>query len=441
MPEPPQVAHVSPEAAEPTGRPPRGLADRQSTLLMALSGIFAWLLLLATRQLWFGETNFPAIPLLAVGRQVPPFVQLVLALGLLAAATLWISPIEKWRKQASLTFVLCGVCLAICDQHRLQPWLCQLVILSVFYWMLRPTQFVRYARLLLISIYVFSAASKFDYLFVQTLGQQFLDTLVSYVGIARDSIPQTSRPWLALLFPTGELLIGLGLVPMATRRIAGIAGILQHVVLLAILGPTGLSHSLGVLTWNLMFIGQLLLLFVIWPQTSHSSDPDIVPSNNDQSLPAVPSDSPNASNYAGWVAAAILLLPILEPAGLYDHWPAWQLYAPRNSRARVFVLEKALRQLPEDITRQLVADPSSPWIEIDLQKWTLQQTSVPIYPQARYQLGLALAISREADLQGAVQVSLLSTSDRWTGKRTSKTLRGSDEIDQAVDDFLLNASP
>lgn len=427
-------------------RPVNGTAVRQTTLLLALSGIFAWLLIFATRQLWFGTIDFPTIPLLSIGKQIPTFVQLILALGLLAAASLWISPIAKWRKQASLTFALCGVSLVICDQHRLQPWLCQLIILSVFHCMLPPSQFVRFARLLLISIYVFSAASKFDYLFVQTLGQQFLDTLVAYSGISPDTIPATWRPWLALLFPAGELLTGICLLPTAARRIAGIAGVVLHLLLLAILGPMGLSHSLGVLTWNLMFVGQLMLLFVIWPDSAEASSPVSIQhartqAGTDQMDADDPTNPSVINRYCGWWATLILLLPLLEPLGLYDHWPAWQLYAPRNSRARMFVLEKVLEQLPQEFGKQLVAEPGSPWIEIDLQNLTLDRRNVPIYPQARYQLGLALAIAQQAELDGAVQVSLLSTSDRLTGKRQSRMLRGSDEINRAAGDFLLNAWP
>ena len=67
---------------------------------------------------------------------------------------------------------------------------------------------------------------------------------------------------LAILFPVGELVIGLGLLVPPTRRVAGCLAIAFHLTLLLVLGPWGLDHSHGVLVWNVVLIVQAYLLFV-----------------------------------------------------------------------------------------------------------------------------------------------------------------------------------
>jgi hypothetical protein len=50
-----------------------------------------------------------------------------------------------------------------------------------------PAEAIALARLIVISIYFYSALSKFDYSFLHTLGQQFLNALVGIFGASLDA--------------------------------------------------------------------------------------------------------------------------------------------------------------------------------------------------------------------------------------------------------------
>jgi len=115
--------------------------------------------------------------------------------------------------------------------------------------------------LFVIGFYFHSAVTKFDYSFLHTLGQQFLDALAALLGTPLDDWSDRARFTLAAAFPAGELAIAVGLCFAATRRVALAAALLLHGTLLLILGPWGLGHKPGVLIWNVFFIVQDVLLF------------------------------------------------------------------------------------------------------------------------------------------------------------------------------------
>ena len=116
-------------------------------------------------------------------------------------------------------------------------------------------------RRIVISIYIYSAVSKFDYQFVFTVGEQMLDVLLGFVGLETTGLPEWLQISLVLCLPMGELLIGGLLLFSRTRKLGGWLAIGLHASLLLVLGPWGLNHQPGVLIWNAWFIVQAWLLF------------------------------------------------------------------------------------------------------------------------------------------------------------------------------------
>ena len=145
------------------------------------------------------------------------------------------------------------------NQHRLQPWAYQTAIYAPVFASMDREQVRKWLRPLAASIYVYSAVGKFDYQFAHTVGQQFLETIMSVVGGVPESWSEPTRAKLAMLFPAGELIVGLGLLVPHTRRVAGWLVIAFHLTLLLVLGPWGLDHSHGVLVWNVVLLAQGVL--------------------------------------------------------------------------------------------------------------------------------------------------------------------------------------
>jgi len=271
-------------------------------------------------------------------------------------------------------------------------------------------------RWVAISIYVYSAVSKFDYQFVHTVGEQMLTTIFGFAGADTADLPEGLKNILVLLLPAGELLVGIGLAIPRFRRFAAVAAIGLHVALLVILGPWGLDHEMGVLIWNLFFIFQALILFLPnepstgqQPQTELGTDPE--------------NPFPNLTVYqdqlAMLVTIFVLWFPLTQWIGVCDHWPAWQVYSPSSSRA------------------QLRNDRS-------VSQWSLEELGVPVYPQSRFQMAVALAVVEKAageegqDGDERFQVELRHQSNRFTGERISEILTGPDQFKMKKSRFWLN---
>lgn len=291
------------------------------------------------------------------------------------------------------------------------------------------------------SIYFYSALGKFDTQFLHTVGQQFWLGLTQLVGGSQPpGEPWIERPIAVIaLLPAAELLLAAGIAWPTTRRAAGALAIVFHVGLMVLLGPFGLDHSAGVVLWNLQFAGQALCLFVLvdWKRA--------------------PPATPPAATRLGWrdhLATAIVCLaiglPLGERWGRWDHWTSWALYAPHSSRTEVWIASTAVDRLPTSLQQVIVAQQAErqrelaaeraqgvgdmvgaeleqhaqPWLRVPIERWSLEQTASPIYPQARFQLGVARAVARRIDSEFKIKVVVRGVAARWDGRRPSREFRG-----------------
>ena len=399
-------------------------ATRQQQSLLLANAIASAVLFAVTWALWFRSTTFPTVPLSQIAGGIPAWcdgVLLTCALtGMFGVVT------TKWRRPAALVMLLASTLLVCISQHRLQPWLHQFALLNVLVLLLPSRAFASWARVLLISLYVFSAISKLDYVFLHSLGQQFIDTLAGFINYDVTGIPWNLRLKIACLFPVAELLIAGALLIPTSRRMAGWCAIGMHVGLIAILGPWGLGHQPAVLVWNVLFVAQVWILFI-----RKGAEP----------TPPTHESPETRVHQFSWIASALVLLPVLEIVGLYDHWPAWQLYAPRNSRVTLSVLETGRENLPDELQTYITAEQNSPWLRFEMDQWSIDTLGVPLYPQDRFQIGVALDLAKRHNLAGGVLVQWQGVADRWTGKRTTATYRNTDQLTEAARDFRLNAYP
>lgn len=316
-------------------------------------------------------------------------------------------------------FVLFGIGLVLLDQHRLQPWMYQFLVFAILVAFSKPRSALFWMRWIVISIYIFSAISKFDYQFIHTVGDQMLSTLVSFIGLDSSTWPANVRYWLVVAFPFGELLVGLGLASAKTRKLVIPFAIALHVTLLLILGPLGMGHRPGVLVWNMFFIAQAVLLFGGRPLRQSTADESV---SRDGPLEFVGS----------LVAMLVILFPATQAIGICDHWPAWEVYAPRSSRVEI-----ASSGLEFKSSSGGAPSPETePWL--NLQQWSLVELGVPIYPEGRFQLAIAMAVERKFNLDREFRVELKSESNRRTGARKTEILTGRDQLQMRASQYWLN---
>ena len=311
----------------------------------------------------------------------------------------------------------------------MQPWAYQTAIYATVFASVKPLAAQRWLLPMAISVYLYSALGKFDYQFVHTVGLDFLATMTRPLGGLWDDVGFSTRVKTAFIFPVTELLIGVSLIPKATRRIAGGAAMLMHLSLIGILGPWGMNHSAGVLIWNLLLMIQSWFLFVRPRDASHRPNPQTV------------DDDPrhrHGATLARVVVLVAMVMPILERRGYWDHWPSWALYSPHNSRLDVEIHRSGIDLLPVGMSKFVELDSDGDgWHTLSLERWSLRTRHVPIYPQARYQLGLTVKLAESGNIDDQIRGRLRGVAERRSGKRTEKLLLGRTELRQATKQYWL----
>jgi hypothetical protein len=381
-------------------------------------------LIAATFPLWTPDHPWPQIPWLAAARHLP-FWWDWLALGVLA-----VGACLQFDRKARFTAMSAGLqavglaAALVVDQHRLQPWAWQYLLVTGLLALSPNERGLRCVRWLVISIYVHSALSKLDAAYLETNGRQMLAALLRSTGF--DGWNQAGPRPAAFLFPAGELLVAIALALPRMRRIGLSWSIGMHALLIWTLGPFGLRHEPGVLVWNAVFIIQNLVLFRSPPTTSdHTAwalrDPAI------------------RDRIAQGITGTAVALPFLEPFGFWDHWPSWAVYSSRPALVTMLVEESAVADLPLSLQPYVGGpQPLSTWHPVSLDQWSLRQLHCPVYPQERFRVAAILAIAEHAHLGGRVKLHIQSSPDRFTGQRKSLHLQGTDSLRQHSRRFKVN---
>ena len=394
---------------------------------------FTLLLIAATWPLWRPGTEFPDIPWFGWAVYVPPefwdwLWLIALTLFLLFQMTPWVESGERASISQCVLFGF-AILLLPTDQHRLQPWIWQMLLGGVVIAVAgRPALALEGLRGLTVSIYAWSAVSKLDWAFAEGHGQLLLNGLSQALGLTPALWSPELRHVLALLFPTGELAVALLLAMPATRRIGLWGSLAMHSLLILTLGPLGLGHEWGVLLWNAYFIVQNLLIFgrPAFPEAPGGEWDHVDPRQARTQLARV-------------LVIIACLLPGLSIARLWDWWPSWAVYSSRPAIVRMYVTQADLPQLPASLRPHVGApQPLTEWCPVNLDAWSFATCWCPMYPQERYRLAIIEAVALEADI--APRITIESSPDRWTGRRTEQDFapQNSVELTNRLRSYVLN---
>lgn len=382
------------------------------TSLCRLLGLGGLALMGVTWKLWTPQEVFPRVPLLY---WAPPqgFDWAALVITVVGLLGLIVITSRPGRTIAAI-ITACGYALLfLSDQHRLQPWAWQFFLLAILIALADDRTIVTGWRWQVISIYVYSALSKFDVAFVENWGQIFSRLFAP--KMASWQVPSNS--WSQVYFehvlpwslPVGELLVAILLMLPRTRRYGLCGSWLMHLGLLGILGPLGLNHSWGVLGWNLFFLAQNFLLWWEWPPAAESVDaPTEIVSLWRQRLTR------------GYVAV-VLAYPLLYPIGLLDAWLGWAVYAPPFQEATLGFEPQALAELQGPVREGLlpnsyIVSKEPQWHPIlSMDQWSQRTLGVPCYPSLRFEIAVSLAVWR-SNANKNFYVHRYHRRSRWSSK-------------------------
>ncbi len=406
-------------------------------------------LLISTHRLWLGSSEFPRVPFV-VGLEVLGAMsdRWLCVAGLLAVAVLGGQAASGGRgtcrgehvvggrfpfrlgrslalpTRAALLVLLASIALLVLrDQHRLQPWLCHFVILTLILARARRVALQRDLILITASLYVWSAWSKLDVSFITTYGQQLVEAMLGAVRLSSRFWSPTSRTLAAAMLPVGELVIAGLLLPRRTRRLGWVLSGVMHVALMLAVGPLGLNHLSGVLIWNVFFLGQNWLLF----RTERSESPTLLA---------------RPRQWESWLALIVAVAPVLRSVGWLDHWPAWAVYASGIERVSLLVHESAIEKLEPSLRASVEPSQWHPgWRYLRIERWSLETVNAPIYPQDRFFVGVACAIAERSQLDWELKLVWQSAADRFTGKRRTIDYADRDAIEALAVTYRCNAKP
>ncbi|MEX2285917.1 MAG: MauE/DoxX family redox-associated membrane protein [Planctomycetaceae bacterium] len=397
-------------------------------------------LLILTWRLWMPLTDFPQVPLFEWAGRLPLWCDwagfAAMCVGMVAAY--FGGPTARVWRCGLVVFVIAFGVMVLVNQHRLQPWAYQFALIALVLVLVPGPRALALVRVLTVGIYFHSALSKLDFSFFSSHGQYLISGLTDLVGLPLSDWDPTVRRGLAALLPVSELLVAVGLYFGRTRRAALAASILMHASLIVALGPWSLDHKFPVLVWNGYFIAQNILLFGFSTEAA-SLRGFLSPADaTERSLPF--------AAFRGWAARAIIgmavLLPFLQPFGLFDVWPSWAVYASRPARVRILVASDAIGKLPSELQQHVMMGRYAdlPCV-VRSDRWSLEATKAPIYPEPRFQMGVAIELAERRGLGEGLHVQFESAANRWTGRRTMRTISGIDAIRREAKQFRLNAFP
>lgn len=439
--------------------PPVDRLSRPTTHLRRFLAIFQLALVAAPWKLWTPQTVFPQVPLLEFACDLPGWCDGICLAGLVSSSTLllFLATHELWSRISTGVVVISLAGLFLLDQHRLQPWAWQFFLLAILLTLADDQTARRGWMWLAISIYFWSAVSKLDYTFFHQQGPALLGGLKKAAGLLGGENRWTQLFDIAgsMLFVGGEFGVSLLLMVPRTRWLGLWGAIGMHLTLLATLGPFGLNHSKGVLLWNLFFIGQAWLLFHTTARAGTAS----LSISRRESAWRIWNDCRSASG-ANRAAMAVILLAVLWPSlesfGLCDHWLAWSVYSARPGHANLqsstqFDAQRFRIPYYDQTTWDLFEgdSPDAPIHRstryLNLAEWSLQELGVPIYPESRFQVGVAWSLARERQLRGRLE--LIPAGSRFTGEPLSESTyleigpAAQEDLERIASTYNWNARP
>jgi len=220
---------------------------------------------------------------------------------------------------------------------------------------------------------------------------------------------------LCILATTAELTAGVLLLVPRVQHIGMSIATIVHITLMAAFGPMGLNQQAAVVIWNGFLVAWVILLF--WK----------------------PSQLPSPDRFCLTGATAFCFVwPTLALFGATDNWTGWQLYSPRPEILKIQIHTDAVPELHSSV-RPYVEKPGplQYWCTVRVDRWSLQCTGVPLYPQARFQLAVAGVISNDDH----VRARLLSPRRLKWWDRIITDYTGRPAILRAIGNCWLNAEP
>ena len=345
-------------------------------------------------KLWLSSRLYPLTPVFSFLRPFPsPIDKIVLLLLAAVLMALMIAPRRViWMAAFALLLLL-----AMQDQSRWQPWFYQYVMMLAAIALAgrqRQQAALHTCCLIIAAIYIWSGLGKLNPSFATEVFPWFVEPFVR-LGV-------TPSPWvvrdLSILSPLLECAAGVGLLFARSRKVALLAAIAMHVLILMVLGPWGRNFNVVIWPWNVAMIAFLLILF----RDRHATPLDIVWGR------AFP-----------FQKIALLAFGILPAFGLFNLWDDYlssAMYTGNVNSAVIYLTDDAFEQLPQAIQNQVYEEgPDRSSLKIN--DWSFDELNVPAYPQIRILQNAARRVCAGVSNGAGIELTIQRKSTPFRGTR------------------------
>lgn len=250
------------------------------------------------------------------------------------------------------------------DQNRLQPW-DYLYMFTLFIFMAnagnQKLATIAFA-FILVSTYFYSGLGKLNEGFLQTIWSKMI--LHLFLKIPAKTVQQTWLFYGGLCAGFFELMAGIGLLFLKTRRISAGLLMLMHLFILLFIGPAGLNYNRIVWPWNIAMIFYLYYIFV----KNEKIDLSFKFLLSGRNIP---------------VLICWGILPILNLVGYWDNYLSSGIYSGKLPQMLICIKDTSkcpgLKRFCKPDYRHLCNGCNT----IDLGYWAISETNVAPYPEMR----------------------------------------------------------
>ena len=321
-------------------------------------------------------------------------IWLSLIFGLLLAIT-----IVKQPQKLIFSFLILAGLLSLWDQMRWQPWFyqCFFMLAAIgLYTRKKPglqSQQValNLCRVIVVFTYFWSGLQKLNISFIK-------ETWPVMAGSFLRLLPEFARkipPYLLLMIPLFEILIGLGLITRRFRNAATVLAVGTHIFVLMVLIPSG--ENTVVWPWNITMI--LFVLVLLWQDKETSARSILLPKS---ALHAV-------------VLLLFGVLPAFSLIGLWDSFLSSALYSGNTDEAVILVSHPSMDNLPKAI--HPYAREGRQWFFLDVNIWAYAELNVPVYPEPRIYRSVARKICTYEKNPSEIKLMIRNRPNPFTGHR------------------------
>ena len=323
----------------------------------------------------------------------PPLDTIVLGALIAALCGVAFAPRPRWWAAAATVLALV---LALEDQSRWQPWFYQYVAMLAALAVARdPGDTLAPWRVVLVGLYLWSGIQKLNATFASRLFPWLVQPVSSVLPAGLEQIFLIG--WVVV--PMIEIAVAVGLLSPRLRNAAVIAAVATHLVVLGLLGPLAHGSNAVIWPWNAAMAALVALLF--W---------------NARGVSALDTVVPRRIGAHAAMLALFVALPALSFAARWDSYLSGELYSGNLKVGALSITDRVAARLPDAARRHVVSDRVGANM-LDLYEWSMEELSVPSYPENRVFRAVARHVCRLADRPGDVVLVVFGRPGILTGQR------------------------